>query len=166
MGMAVAYGRIGAHHIDVAAPGCVPHVSALTAREHDGKRFIIVSAVPALKFHCVHGHNSNRLDRLYLGIGGDRSRGTTGITRRILHLDGLVAAKTAEPRVCGRVGKGASLRRAALCGLSCAFAHAVRPRRATAWAKSREARAQFHTLRQATLPTLRPTHRGFSNSSD
>src|SRR5258708_30024481 len=106
MGMAVAYGRIGAHHIDVAAPGCVPHVSALTAREHDGKRFIIVSAVPALKFHCVHGHNSNRLDRLYLGIGGDRSRRTTGITPRTLHLDGLVAAQTAEPRVCGRVGKG------------------------------------------------------------
>src|SRR5215475_11263385 len=95
MGMAVADSRIGAHHIDVAAAGGVPDVSPLTAREHDRKRFIIVSAVPALKFHCVHGHNSDRLDCLYLGVCGDRSRGTSGVTRRILHLDGLMAAKTA-----------------------------------------------------------------------
>jgi len=39
--------------------------------------------------------------------------------------------------------------------LSCAFAHAVRPRRLTAWAKSREANALHHQLQQAPLPTLR-----------
>src|SRR5260370_9336308 len=39
-----------------------------------------------------------------------------------------------------------------------AFAHAVRPRRLTAWAKSREARALCRQLRQATLPTLRCLH--------
>jgi hypothetical protein len=53
--------------------------------------------VPALKFHCVHGRNSNRFNYQYLGIYGDWSGGTSGVTRRILHLDGLIAAKTAEP---------------------------------------------------------------------
>ncbi len=40
-------------------------------------------------------------------------------------------------------------------GLSCAFAHAVRSRHPTAWAKSRAVNAPRHQLRQATLPTLR-----------
>ncbi len=43
-------------------------------------------------------------------------------------------------------------------GPSRAFAHAVRPRRLTAWAKSRAVSAPRHQLRQATLPTLRRFH--------
>src|SRR5712671_295453 len=43
------------------------------------------------------GRNSNRLDYLNLGVYGDRSGGSCGFTRRILHLDGLIAAETAEP---------------------------------------------------------------------
>ncbi len=41
-----------------------------------------------------------------------------------------------------------------LYSFSCAFAHAVRPRRLTAWAKSRKAGVPCRRLRQATLPTL------------
>src|SRR5260370_34543153 len=40
-------------------------------------------------------------------------------------------------------------------GLMTSFAHAVRPRRLTAWAKSRAVSAPCHPLRHATLPTLR-----------
>src|SRR5260370_14088895 len=54
----------------------------------------------------------------------------------------------------GRVGKGASTYHAGLGGLACTFAHAVRSRRLTAWAKSREASAPRRKLCQATLPTL------------
>jgi hypothetical protein len=35
---------------------------------------------------------------LNLGIYGDRSGGSCGVTRRILHLDGLIAAETAGMR--------------------------------------------------------------------
>jgi hypothetical protein len=43
-------------------------------------------------------------------------------------------------------------------GLLCAFAHAVRLRPLTAWAKSREVSASCRHSRQATLPTLRRSH--------
>jgi hypothetical protein len=43
------------------------------------------------------GRNSDRLDYLNLGIYGDRSGGSCGVTRRILHLDGLIAAESAGP---------------------------------------------------------------------
>jgi hypothetical protein len=73
MRMTVACGRISAHHVDVAASGNIPQMRAFPAREHDGKRLIVVGAVATLEFHCVHGTAPNGIRHMRLvSIGGFR----------------------------------------------------------------------------------------------
>ena len=55
MSVAVTGGRIGTHHVDIAPSGNIPQIGPFSAREHHGKRFVIVGAVAALEFHWVHG---------------------------------------------------------------------------------------------------------------
>ena len=45
MAVAEAHGRVGRHHVEVAAAGVIPQVGALAARQHDGQRQVVVGAV-------------------------------------------------------------------------------------------------------------------------
>src|SRR6185312_14016704 len=61
MTVAMACRGIGAPHVEVAPAGRVPQMRALPAREHDGERLVVVSAVPVLQidgFHHTPPHNS------------------------------------------------------------------------------------------------------------
>ena len=54
MRVAVTDGRIGAHHIDIAPSLHIAKIGAFAARQHDGKRIIIVSAIISRISRCVH----------------------------------------------------------------------------------------------------------------
>ena len=67
MRVAVACGRVGAHHIDIAAARYIKQVRAFAAGQHDRQRIVIVCAVTALGVHRLHdtlqritGHNGAR----------------------------------------------------------------------------------------------------------
>src|SRR5215470_2476981 len=82
MAVAVARRRIGAHHVDVAPPGGIPQMRALPARQHDGKRRVIIGAVAPLELDGVHGTSPHCRGR---------------ITARIaIHIYVVAAARAAE----------------------------------------------------------------------
>ena len=54
MRVAVARGRVGAHHVDVAAAFYVKQIRAFAAGQHDRQRIVIVRAVTALGVHGLH----------------------------------------------------------------------------------------------------------------
>src|SRR5260370_42100849 len=64
MSVAVARRRIGAHHVGVAPAVRVPQMRALAARQHDGKRRIVVRAIAALQLDRVHGTSPHCCGRI------------------------------------------------------------------------------------------------------
>src|SRR5579864_8265678 len=69
---------------------------AFSAREHDGKRLVIVGTVSALEFHCVHDTAPNGIRHMRLvSIGCFRGGGTGVPARRIPLLLGQCAAYSA-----------------------------------------------------------------------
>ena len=97
MSVAVACRRVGAHHVDIAPAGRVPQMRALAARQHDGERLVVVSAVPVLQIDGSHDtppHNSHcRFSNLCGGCG--LCGGSDGAPRRIRRWRAAAATETA-----------------------------------------------------------------------
>ncbi len=59
MGVAVAGGRIGAHHVDVAPARRIEEVRALSACQHHRERLVVVRTVAVLELDGFHGTDSS-----------------------------------------------------------------------------------------------------------
>jgi len=62
--VAVADGRVGAHHVQITMALIIPYVCALAPDQDDGQRMVVVGAVTVFQFNCGVGHGILRLRAL------------------------------------------------------------------------------------------------------